>query len=159
MMSVRCSTMGLSKSFVDACHYHFEEYNGYFNPPYHPDTKIFVVHRGNKDIGYYVITGTELPHDISAEFWMHPRTCPMGLLALQKAAAITCYTVGYAKKYKRMILRVKDSLSGRTVKKLCPGVVEHKLGKDYILMFLDFSHVSTPPIYKLNDDYSFEIDL
>lgn len=158
-MSVRRSTMGRSKSFVDACHYHFEEYNGYFNAPYHPDTEIFIVHRGNKDVGYYRITGTELNHDISAEFWMHPRTCPMGLLALQKAAAVVCYTLGYKKQYKRMVLRVKDSLSGRAVRKLCPGVVEHKLGKDYILMFLDFSNLKEAPKYVLNDDNSFEMNI
>lgn len=120
LVEVRRSTVGRSEDFVRKAVRHFSDYNSYEGGEFDPGEVIWIVHRGNRDVGFFRITIGE--GVVSPEFWMHPHTCPKGLINVQRAATMHCMERVRRGDAESMMISVKDKYSVRVIGALCPMI-------------------------------------
>lgn len=146
MIDVRRSTFGESRRFAEECYEHYGEYLGY-----HPDLierafeyyeEIFIVNKANKDLGFFRQIITQNQNEISCEMFPSPRCCNLGLLSIVKVATVRTYLVAKNYSYKAILIRVRDPLSARTIKRLLPGMNEHRLGENNLICYSEVSKLN-----------------
>ena len=103
--------------------------------------KIHLVLRQNKYIGFFINTYNKINKEISFKLFSHPRSCPMSLRSITKAAII------------RVLLELKLNITDyntlefvtwhpsllQVVKQLIPDVTIHMLNSNYIIGIKIFS--------------------
>ena len=166
MIYVRESLVAQSLEFVDYCFEHSAHINGYdkrsFLKILKPETVIYIVNKGNKDVGFFCQTYRDDGKEISCEFYLHPRACNLALLSIVKVGAIRTYLDGIRRGADSMLLRVRDSLSARNLVRLLPGLRDHRLSDKN---FICFGQLESMKDLKFNfkslneSNLTFEIDV
>jgi hypothetical protein len=108
--------------------------------------QIFIVHRNNKDLGFFTTDSSDW---FGLTCWSHPRACKMSMVHLVRAAAIRC-AWSIVNHNSDVILGIKvivwHPLVSRTIRKVIPELREERLDDDYRLLTAvnkDFQEAST----------------
>lgn len=155
MITIRKVRIDQYRSFVLECLDYFSDYNG--DLIFDSDTEFFIVNNNIKDVGLFTVSVSANGKEITPTFWAHPRVCKMGLLTIQKAAAMHCYARAYKENINYIMFRFRDALSSRTIRRLCPGVVEHLIDVNYYLCVCKLSDIKCN--YEVDENYCFSLDI
>ena len=143
--------------FISECLEYFEDYNGGLLPEISADECVYIVNNGTKDVGIFTINILPDKSEIQPMFWMHPKSCKMGLLAIQKAAAVYCYTRAFKEGISLINIRCKDLLTCRAIKRICPGFVSHSLTHNIHQCVCTLDDIQDK--YKVDSDYCFALEI
>ena len=157
MISVRKVQYRQAYKFINECLNYFDDYNSNVRPNIETEDSVYIVNNGSKDVGMFTISIMPDGSEIQPTFWLHPKSCKMGLLNIQKAAAIHCYTRALKEEIDVVIIKCKDLLTCRTVKRLCPGFISHSLTHNIHLCVCALDEIEDK--YKVDSNYCFEMEI
>jgi hypothetical protein len=156
-ITARITTVQQNQQFVNECFNYFCDDNEVDHQSFNPLKQIWIVHKGHRDIGFFELE--ETMSTVKAKFWMHPKSCPKGLLVVQKCAAMVCYEILRREpEYEKMVLEVKDLFSIRLLRKTCPGLTDHIIDKNFIICYCNKNNIEGGNNPQVNDKYEVEIE-
>lgn len=100
---------------------------------------IIIVHRNNKDIGFFIQELDDVNMHLGGATFIHPHACKMSVITLGQAAAMRGIAYGLANDFKYIEFNVWHPLLLQNVKRIMPNLKEFILHKEYIILFLDFA--------------------
>lgn len=124
-------------SINDGLH-HIKEYREaefYSIRQYLESNQVFIVHKGNRDIGFFTQDIDDLNSHIGATAWLHPHSCKMSIVPLIQACTLRGVMYGFKHSYTYVELNTWHPLIVRTVLNICPELREYKLYDTYRIIF------------------------
>ena len=103
---------------------------------------IIIVHRNNKDVGFFIQDLDDINLHLGASTFIHPQACKMSITTLSQVAAIRGLQFGLSQNYEFIEFNVWHPLLVSSVKRVIPNLKEVIIHKEYIIMYLPFSDVN-----------------
>ncbi len=102
---------------------------------------IIIVHRNNRDIGFFIQELDEVNMHLGGATFTHPHACKMSAITLGLAATIRGIRYGLYHNYKYIEFNVWHPVLSQNVKRILPNLKEYILYKEYVILFLEFEKV------------------
>lgn len=117
---------------------------------------IIIVHRNNKDVGFFMQDIDDINLHLGASTFIHPQACKMSIVTLSQVAAIRGLQVGLINKYKYIEFNVWHPLLVSSVRRIIPNLKEVIIHREYIIMYLPFLEVNVEHFEKCKSNFGIE---
>jgi hypothetical protein len=105
------------------------------------DYDLYIVHKDNRDIGFFLLHIYTKLKEVGTTYWPHPRFCRMNMLPIIQVAAVAAINYGKNNRLDSLMMRTADGLPCRMIKKMYDSVDSLKIMAGVYILYGRFASI------------------